>query len=205
MSQPSRSESRRDNTSSILDELRSTTRARHEHLETLVPIESALRSTTRYLKLLELFYGIYLPLEERVAAVPELRLFLTDYDQRRKTPWLHADLEHLGSDAARLPLCDRLPTVVSLAGAFGGLYVMEGATLGGQILSRSAKQQLGLDAATGCRFFSSYGDEVGRMWKGFRESITRFCLERPGERQTILDTAASTFDCFGEWLSQAAG
>ena len=121
-----------------------------------------------------------------------------DKDARLKTPSLEKDLKALGiwdevkSNAASL---DAIPSYDTAAKAFGAMYVMEGATLGGQIIKRHLKEHLGLSPDNGGAFFTSYGENVGPMWKSFGASITQFD-EETGESDEIVDSAKETFDAF---------
>ena len=47
----------------------------------------------------------------------------------------------------------------------GALYVLEGATLGGQVLRREMAQRLGVNADNGGAFLDVYGAETGRRWR----------------------------------------
>lgn len=51
----------------------------------------------------------------------------------------------------------------------GTLYAIEGATLGGQVISRHLQTTLGLTASTGARFFNGYGDTLSTQqhWQEF--------------------------------------
>jgi len=76
---------------------------------------------------------------ERRASGGSVTQALPDYESRRKLPLLSQDLVALGASAEeldRLPRCQGLPACDEPAAAMGYLYVMEGATLGGQMLLR---------------------------------------------------------------------
>ena len=49
----------------------------------------------------------------------------------------------------------------------GALYVIEGATLGGQVITRYIQSALKIDATNGGRFFAAYGDRTGLLWRDF--------------------------------------
>ena len=85
----------------------------------------------------------------------------------------------------------------------GALYVTEGSTLGGQLISRHLAQRFGWKNGEGHRFFSCYGAETGRMWASFREELTR--LSEPSPEDMIVDGARKMFRTLHNWLcSQAA-
>ena len=85
--------------------------------------------------------------------------------------------------------------------ALGCLYVLEGATLGGQIISRQLEERLAIDAGHGGRFFASYGAAVGEMWQAFGEILVAHArgLECG---DAIVASGCATFDAFGRWFQQ---
>ena len=97
------------------------------------------------------------------------------YADRRTLPWLAEDLQHFGIDPDAAAHRPRQPPLLSVPGGpgqlIGTLYAIEGATLGGQVVSRQLQANLGLAATTGARFFHGYGDvaETGRRWQAFEQ------------------------------------
>ena len=189
-----------DVASSIMAELKSATRAQHEATETLVGFQEAIRDLLSYRHLLEKFHGFYAPTEQQLAQVTALEKAVPDFPARRKTQLLRDDLKDLGGDASRLPLCRDLPALSNVAEAIGCLYVLEGATLGGQILSRQAKGALAITPQHAGRFFSSYGPQVGSMWKRFSQSADTYCDSHPKERSVIIQSAIGTFSALSRWM-----
>ena len=92
-----------------------------------------------------------------------------------------------------------LPSLDSKERIFGSLYVIEGSTLGGQVISRHLKQQFDLDETNGAAFFSGYGKETGKMWNGYRDAITRFA-DGEANREEIIAGANETFEKIGKCL-----
>ena len=80
--------------------------------------------------------------------------------------------------------------------ALGSMYVFEGATLGGQFITRHLAGRFGLPAAG--EYFNSYGDDVGRMWKAFRGVLLEH--SSPEADPVIIGAAVDTFERFGRWL-----
>lgn len=183
--------------------LRSETKAYHDALEEkLSPLVEGI-SPGAYVSLLRRLLGFYKPLEDRIVAVERLRAVLPDLEGRRKAHLLFADLLHLGMDEADLhclPVCQYVPRVATVEEALGCLYVLEGATLGGQIITRHLKEDLGLDESGGCAFFYSYGEEVGPMWKSFRSVLHSRC-PYPEIQGPLVASARSTFVSLRRWLA----
>src|SRR5215216_59367 len=149
-----------------------------------------------YTALLQKLFGYYRPLEERIAALPGWHNLPVDLGRRQKAPLLARDLLWLKVAQPQLrllPQCERLPAVKSITQALGCLYVLEGATLGGQIIGRHLKKNLALDEDRGCAFFCSYGDEVGLMWQSFQETLRSYCKYGSTEEAQLVKSACETF------------
>ncbi len=84
------------------------------------------------------------------------------------------------------------------AAAFGALYVLEGSTLGGQVIAKHIGRQLGLTAERGCRYYAAHGRETGAMWKAFRLRLAEEATR--DEADAIVISATATFDAMRHWL-----
>jgi len=186
----------------ILAKLREQTAEQHQRLEAKLDILARLSSPHGYKSLLEQFYGFYLPLEIHLGSVMYLAGSLLNFTARRKTPLLEKDLLFLDlseRDLAELPQCQKLPAVESEAQAFGCLYVLEGATLGGQIISKYVADKLGYERERGATFFKSYGAEVRAMWCDFMQALGEYATTHDTDDEVVA-AAVDTFDKFDQWL-----
>lgn len=177
----------------LLQMLKHHTHQNHVRLEERVNILDTSSNLGSYQQLLVRFYGFYQPLEQCLLSF--------DWEtqgwclrERLKTGWLCQDLRFFGLDQP--VLCQGLPKLPTIAHAVGALYVMEGATLGGQIIGRHLERNLGLSAGQGATFFNSYGDQVGSRWKAFREFAEGFAAEH----EAVVAGAQDTFECLEHWL-----
>lgn len=184
----------------ILGELRIATTVQHQRLEKRIPFFTA--DLALYTRLIEAYYGFYRPLEDllfQVAmTIPDL-----DWLIRSKTPSLEADLYALGLDTSAIdaiPLCEFSLQAHSIADVLGVLYVLEGATLGGQSLRNGLYSRLGIDEHRGGRFFAVYGASTLIMWRGFLACLYELC--EPSERAQAVVAAQATFEAFECWLEQ---
>ena len=187
----------------VLDRLRQETRPHHDRLEHHLNIPHRLRSLLRYRALLEDFLGFYQPLEDRLACI-DWRSTGISPDERRKGPLIESDLDVLGVGSmarAALPRCGALPVIDGLPAAFGCLYVLEGATLGGQIIARHVTASLPLPEGCGCAFFRSYGGHIGTMWRMFRDELSRHCAG-PAAADAAVAAATRTFRDLEDWLGR---
>ena len=189
----------------ILEHLKARTRSHHERAEAALPLMDDGLTLDRYRDTLAAFLGVYRPMEERLGALHAWDVLGFEFERRRKARLIQRDLLALGLSAAEIalvPLCPELPRVDTPPRALGALYVMEGATLGGQVIRRRVGQILGLDAANGVAFFSSYGDAVGPMWKEF-QALVRRSIASTDQMDDMIESAAATFDTLTSWITRA--
>lgn len=185
----------------VLQWLRAATGASHKSLEDRLPFMRPGLDRALYVRLIQAYYGFYRPLEQLIAGVDDAS---PHAGQRRKVPALLRDLTALGLSAAQieaLPLCIELPTITGAPQLLGARYVIEGATLGGQVLRRVIKGALGIEADSGGEFLDVYGRETGPLWKAFLQQLAE--ADDPQHNQQIVEAACETFSCFEAWLARA--
>ena len=181
--------------------LRERTRAAHEALDDVIGLEAHLQTRESYRELISRFWGIYMTL---TSAVDRVR---TSFPQAEKMTWLESDLRCLGlsnDTILVLPRAPVAPVVRDEADAFGVLYVLEGATLGGQIIARQLETALGVTKDSGGRFFWSHGAGVGTNWRRFVSALDRFGETCP-EVERVERSALAAFDAFRSWMTAAEG
>lgn len=187
----------------VLQDLRAGTAELHIALEKRLPFFSDSLDTPAFERLMQAYYGFYLPLESALQASHAIP---TDFalTPRLKSATLRADLQALGATPetlANLPRCAELPIIDSSAACLGVLYVLEGATLGGQILRREIAARLGLEADNGAAFLDIYGAATGRQWRDFIEYLGSRAMDA-AERAAVVHAAQTTFSCFEQWLER---
>jgi len=185
--------------------LKEATSQQHRDLENDVDVMRESISIEDYGRLLLKFYRFYKPLEDNLEGI-DFADTGYDFEERRKLPALEADLRHLGLlDTARneSDFFRGVPEPEGLTAAFGVLYVLEGATLGGQIIKRHLQETLGIGPDSGGRFFSGYGPETGLKWKEFGSIVEAFVAEKGGENE-MIGAARATFDSFRKSFVEAA-
>ena len=183
---------------SLLEKLRSATAEQHRQLEETVEITRRVSDRESYRQLLEKFYGFYAPIERQLVGTAAAK-----YEVMRgrfnKSRWLAQDLAQLGvSDVAQLPQLCALPPVDTPARVLGTMYVLEGSTLGGRHIT--ALLNAGRAADLPKRFFSSYGSEVGSMWRSFCAALDE--LTDPADHGTAAENACATFESMRVWLRE---
>lgn len=160
----------------VCSHLRQVTHLAHVHLNQH-PMLSGLTklgySMEKYTVVLAAYYHIYAAIECGIGEFLQNSSFPFDYGERLKLPWLMADLDHFGIDPNMLTWLPLAPVALaspaSVGTLIGRLYAIEGATLGGQVVSSHLSQTHSLTADSGARFFNGYGDasETQRRWQEF--------------------------------------
>jgi heme oxygenase (biliverdin-IX-beta and delta-forming) len=149
------------------------------------------------------FYGFYAALEPLLLDPQKWRgTPLADTDRRRKTPALADDLHALDIDPSGLAVCKAIAHLTTTeAQRYGCLYVMEGSTLGGQLISRHLHARLGIDPDHGGRFFHGYGARTGSMWKVFRSALVAYA-DQPVKQVAVIAAAGAAFRALSAWCSE---
>ncbi|EGV16730.1 biliverdin-producing heme oxygenase [Thiocapsa marina] len=146
--------------------LRRATAETHQAVERL-PLMTRLTSPTvtrnDYLDYLHALADVYAALEDSLldALDEEIR---NDLGVRRKLPAILEDLAEQGQPHE--PRSSAQPPPSGAAAALGGLYVLEGATLGGRVIAKHLRRCLGptLGSAT---FLDFHGEHSSAAWKRF--------------------------------------
>lgn len=178
----------------LSEKLKETTKTAHIELEkVLVQKIKAIRHTDDYLEILVYFYRFFAPLEKSI--FPQVGTTFPDAAQRRKSEWIMEDIYHLKPSHLPIPAYPETPQIDSQAKSIGALYVIEGSTLGGQVICKMISQRLGISTKAGFRFFTGYEENTVTMWDNFKNYIngTKWSEE---EEKELVDTANRTFALF---------
>jgi heme oxygenase (biliverdin-IX-beta and delta-forming) len=76
--------------------------------------------------------------------------------------------------------------------------VMEGATLGGRMITRHVQATLGIALDTGGSFFEGYGANTATMWQTMRQLLVSGAPDVQSEN-TMVANAIATFACLRRW------
>ncbi|MEO3408570.1 biliverdin-producing heme oxygenase [Mucilaginibacter sp. CAU 1740] len=149
----------------------------------------------QYLIILHLNYGIHLAVEGFLfgGLSSELQHKL-DIPNRIKLPALIKDLEEINtsmsSDIEGPP-----PNYIDLssdASILGAMYVLEGATLGGNVIVKRLKTNEHLQPRNlNYHYYQVYGDQLGPKWKQFLEVLNDI---PEAEHQAAINSAVRLFE-----------
>jgi heme oxygenase len=150
------------------ERLRSRTRSLHDDAERALDLEARLSSVEAYRGLLRSLWQLHAGYEAAFAAQSCSGSHI-DFEPRRRSDMLLADLSVLGV----LTVPTTMPSLPmhGLYDAIGCLYVIEGSTLGGQIIFQRVRERLGASADGAASFFRGYGPETGGMWRKLIDAI----------------------------------
>ncbi|GAB2964828.1 biliverdin-producing heme oxygenase [Hymenobacter coalescens] len=181
--------------SDILQQLRRGTHAQHAALEQnqfnqeLSAGTVSAEATARFLGKL---YGFLVPYEAEIRRHAAEFEPAWELEQRYRASLIREDLP----DAEALPLCPALPPLHTRAQLLGALYVMEGSTLGGQLITR----QLAKAGISTRRYFTGYGELTGLRWKAFCQLLAAEATE--ANEADIVAAAVLTFERLHAWIEQ---
>lgn len=189
----------------ILNRLREETRDLHILVERDLDWKQRVATLAAYRGLLARWYGFHATFEPATMAFADAAA-KDFFAPRRKLHLLQRDLAHLGlapEEVDALPVCRPPLSLTTWAEVLGAMYVLEGSTLGGQVIARHVERTLGLDGREGgCAYYASYGrDEVGPMWRAFQAEVA--AQSSPATDDLVVRAAQLTFERLRDWLIYA--
>lgn len=178
--------------------VKESTQPLHSETERLLfPKLSSIQSADDYAVILKMFYGYYLPLEEKIQQHITASLLADVHERRNAGAALH-DLKSIGKFETNLPLCSHLPSIKNAAQAFGALYVLEGSTLGGKMIAKMLLKNTSFPLTeNSVTFFAGYKEETGNKWKTFLEAFNR-----QDNVDEMVQSATDTFFYLKRWIQQ---
>jgi heme oxygenase (biliverdin-IX-beta and delta-forming) len=183
----------------ILSRLRLETRLEHTALEDVLDLMNTELTRQAYCYRLKVFYGFYAPFEEALKLRLENMRFPDELANRLdKTALLRNDLNYLGVDLENISTCQKLPRLEFITEILGSIYVVEGATLGGRIITKHVKDTLNIWPTNGGSFFQGYGDATAMMWQGMRQLLVNGAHNASAEN-AIVASAIETFTALRNW------
>jgi heme oxygenase len=176
--------------SSLFARLKSSTEPQHREIEALIDPMKNFGSVDAYKLHILKTWTFYRPLEAELAALDWAAVGI-DFNSRRKTPLLKEDMRFLHIPHSQSEETKATFDRINFDFALGCLYVLEGATLGGQVISRHL-MRLRIGPENGGRFFNGYGAKTGEMWKSFKARAADYCVTESQIAEAVRG-AISTF------------
>ena len=186
----------------FFDHLREATGDAHRALEDELDLLRPPLSRERFAAVIAGFLGfhaVWEPALQRDSAFSDILV------GRSRLECARSDLIALGltrEAVAALPLCaEAARPTRTFGGVVGSLYVMEGSTLGGKVITRALAQAPWLPVS-GLTYFDPYGDATGEMWRRFKQQARQL---RPEPAWSEVEAGAlDTFNILRRWLTRGA-
>lgn len=133
---------------------------------------------------------------------PKLSQHFLNINDRKKALFIEEDLKALGIAFEKHTLLEEAffrDTYSDVYLAAGALYVLEGSTLGGQIIVKHLHKAM-TSGFVNTAYFSGYQQRTGSMWKEFLQQLTALPQSTQQEQQ-ITKGAVTTFKIIDGLLS----
>ncbi len=133
---------------------------------------------------------------------PQLPYHFLNLSERKKAHLMHEDLNiyNITNENCKILkesfLKETYPDIYCSA---GGLYVLEGSTLGGQMIVKHLQKKLAPSFIKSA-YFSAYQHKTGSMWKEFLQQLISL-PKSDIEEQQIITGATKTFQIINSLLS----
>jgi heme oxygenase len=193
----------RDGASLLHQQLKRETAGLHERLDAQLGLFEPGFSMHRYVRVLQIFYGFYVPVEARLLRLTAVGPPL-GFPLRARSELIESDLLALGlsrREVAELRRCTDLPRLSCSEDMAGCLYVVEGACLGGQVIAPTLRQRLAVDKDSGASFFVGDGEATSARWLLVLTWLD--ALVRAGARsEEIAASACATFLALARWVEE---
>jgi len=183
----------------ISEILKNETRKQHTDIESTVDIMEHTQSKEKYESLLKAFYGFYRPVEKSfIEYKDQFKKLGLDLEPHLKTRLLEHDLKEMNVDLDSIKIRPD-HKFSSLGEAMGCFYVLEGSTLGGQVIFKSLKKNGIKTGESEICFHNPYGAETMKNWLAFKTSLDS---TPASENDALLESAKETFTELNKWLAK---
>ena len=182
--------------------LKQATAQAHEDTEELAYIEQLRNGTitlAQYKHLIAANYQLFCHYEPLIAsALPSTILEQLHWPEREKLAALKKEVQQW-----ELPTSVNLPTRFTLtkAQAFGALYVLEGSTLGGNMIAKMIDKAGIIPTGKPMLFYGFYGDRTGIKWKQLLQILDEQLVDEQ-EQEAAVAMAKHVFATLSELLKQ---
>lgn len=179
--------------------LRTETADRHKALEAMMFVNEIMKhslSVEEYKTLLTVNYIVHQKLENTLANSLDANIAnKLEMNSRLKLTSLERDLTYWNIDPLTLPALDFelfIPEKNNAA-VLGAFYVLEGATLGGNVIRKHLLSNPNFERhEAGLNYYGVYGEQLGAKWKTFLDVLNETVEEE--DYALCVTSANRTFD-----------
>lgn len=175
----------------FLDRLREKTSGIHkeiEHRSLFSKIVTQEITAAEYKNLLKMLYS-FVSLHENCIQKIDASLLMS----RNKSALLQADLMELGCTIKENSTIQNESIIHDREHALGYLYVIEGSTLGGQVLTRYLKDNKQLPTNIPTHYLNPYGELTRAKWMEFLNLLLDNA-STASQKNKIIESAYQTFE-----------
>lgn len=184
---------------SLLVQLKEETKLFHSNVEKVLIAElKEIATKNAYGNLLLKLHNFYESIEGKLQK-EITETILPDIKRRKHVHHLKNDLYLIGYEIKGVEN-NFASKITNISYALGVLYVIEGSTLGGKIISNLLKRQLNLSDFSEISYFNSYGEATDEMWLNFKQHINT--SEELINLDEMILGAKDTFEALRIWLLQ---
>ncbi|WP_296701380.1 biliverdin-producing heme oxygenase [Thiocapsa sp. UBA6158] len=173
--------------------LRSATAPLHRQAEAALNFPACVHDRASYVATLVGFYGLYAPLEQALSLQRGWECLGLNLRERVHSSRLVRDLAILGSWPPPSIMASTVGWLTSFPQALGALYVLEGSTLGGQVILRHLEARSAEIPTDATCFFSGHGAQTGAMWKSMVEALDCFGDRHPEAGHSVQEGTTLTY------------
>jgi heme oxygenase len=174
--------------------LRTATRDLHDQVEGRLLEEGWLDERSAYGLLVGRWLALHSHVEREFLPFGE-ELADLDLPGRARSGLLRTDLAALHiTPPSPLPVPPL--AIGDCAAALGVLYVIEGSTLGGQVIGRQLAATLQVTLESGAGSLVPYGPATRRRWQEFGWFVNGWT----GDHRRVIAAARSFFECYDGWV-----
>lgn len=184
----------------LQETLKQATSNQHDYLEQLMFVDKIMNGTLsvkEYKQILIANYLVHNSLEKLLFESLDLDLQNElQINKRFKLPALAKDLQELNVDLPEINLNEKNAAITqNSAAVLGAMYVLEGATLGGNVIVKKLKVNLNLQEYNlGFNYYQVYGADLAANWKQFCQVLnTKVAVD---DYEISIQSALKVFECF---------
>jgi heme oxygenase (biliverdin-IX-beta and delta-forming) len=178
---------------SIIERIRTSTAELHQSVERTEAAKSVMSpqvSREDYCRFLQRTLIMHEAVEQMI--YPQVSDVVTSVPLKPKREAILSDLSRMNSTAVLPHIYFNGRYKLSYSFHLGMLYVLEGSSMGGKVISLHLGKTLGDVPAS---FFNIYGNQVGSQWKRFIECLENYHADSSEEeRQLTVDGAVYGFE-----------
>ncbi len=171
----------------LREKLREATHPSHMAVENKMGLLKPEITQAQYKDILTLFYRFHKTFEEHLRLIPSNHATEFYLKDRTKLEGLIKDLGNQNQDPIGIP------QLKNEAELWGALYVIEGSSLGGQMIVKHFSKKF---PEMPHHFFAGYGKNTGPMWQGFLKELS--LLDESWD-QDVIEGAKKTFQSLLSW------